>query len=226
MSVNTYKIVPNRIPVLRLRDKTGSSQLKDVSIPKKISSSRVVSTDCLSCEYVSDGSTVIKLSELVKKLKDHKEIKLYPLSLSINENVTEHHAAPNNEGFSSVTIHVDVEDNRERLVPRSIVAFTPFTRRSYNFTNDKTKFNLLTKNVLIQLYPISRYKNCIDIRIDEVYEYNLKDDGWFLLIPEREFLQVKKLCIFGKCGDDEYLVYELESDNLLQNQKITVLNYL
>ena len=73
MNINSYKIISNRIPVVHLRDKSGNSQIKDSLVPRKNKSSRIVSTDCFSCEYVSDGSTVIKLSELVRRLKEQKE---------------------------------------------------------------------------------------------------------------------------------------------------------
>lgn len=224
MNNNSYKIISNRVPVVHLRNKVGTSQLKDITPEKKPRSSRVVSTDCFSCEYVSDGSTVIKLSELVKMLKERKEIKLYPLSLSINENTTTHHAASENEGFSSVTIHVDVEDSRDRLTPTYIIVFTPYTRRSYYFTKNKIDIN--EGCILIQLYPLGRNKNCLEIKINDITDDDLKEDGWYLTIPKREYGFVKKMSIFGKCREDEYLVYELESNGLQQNQKLTVLNYL
>lgn len=221
----SYNIVSKRIPIVRLSDKSHQNHLIDNTLPVTSKRSRVIDTDCLSCEYVSDGSTVIKLSELVKKLREHKEIKLYPLTLCVNENLTEHYAADEGEGFSAVTIHVDVQTNAESMIPTKIVLTSEYGVKEFAFQNNKIHFDT-GSCVLIQLYPVGDNRNCIEISTNCYSEYDLKDCAYFVLVPKIEYGIIRKLMIFGESKGVEYMVYELESTGLQQNQKITVLNYL
>ena len=221
----SYNIVSKRIPVVHLTDKNHVNKINDHTINQSDKQTRVIDTDCMSCEFVSDGSTVIKLSELVKKLREHKEIKLYPLSLSINNNVTEHYAANQGEGFSAVTIHVDVQSSSESMTPTKIVCKSMYGLTSYEFQSKLTTLDTFSY-VLIQLYPIRNNRNCIEILTDNFSEYDIKEGGYYALIPKTEYGVVTKLTMFGKSKGTEYMIYELESSTLQQNQKITVLNYL
>lgn len=221
----SYKIVSKYVPAVHIRnhqkDDLSSHRLQS----KNTTVSRSIDTECIPSEYVSDGQTVIKLSDLVKKLREHKEIKLVPLSLSYNNNITEYRCPQENEAFSSVTINVCVESKSDSMTPSQIVCETGYSEYTYIFRRT-TKGFIAEQNILIQLYPDGKNRNVIEITTDLKSVRDLKEDSWYTLIPKSIFGHVKKLSFYGVYDQKEYLTYELENNNLQQNQKITVLNYL
>lgn len=221
----SYKIVPQYVPAVHICNKRNDILSSHKNLLESSYISRSIDTECIPSEYISDGKTVIKLSELVKKLREHKEINLVPLSLSYNNNITEHHHAKENEAFSSVTINVCVESKTDSMKPSQIVCKTDYSTYTYLFRNSIKSF-IPENNVLIQLYPEGKSKNVIEIRVDTFSITDLKDDCWYTLVPKNLFDHVKKLSIYGCYNSKDHLMYELENNNLHQNQKLTVLNYL
>lgn len=221
----SYKIIPQYIPAVHICNKRKDDLVSHKKTPETCHLARSIDTECLPSEYISDGKTVIKLSELVKKLREHKEINLVPLSLSYNNNITEHHHAKENEAFSSVTINVCVESKTDSMKPSQIVCKTDYSTYTYIFRNSIKGF-ITENNVLIQLYPEGKSKNVIEIRVDDFVLTDLKEDSWYTLLPKTVFDHVKKISIYGCYNTKEHLMYELENNNLHQNQKLTVLNYL
>lgn len=224
MNSNSFKIVPQFVPAVHIRNYQ-NDDLSFIHHPRKQVVSRSIDTECIPTEYISDGKTVIKLSELVKKLREQKEINLVPLSLSYNENTTELHCPKENEAFSLVTINVCVQSKVDSMVPSEIICTTDFSTYTYIFRRTLKGFSP-NENVLVQLYPEGKQRNVIEIRIDSFSKRDLKEDSWYTLIPKSVFGHVKKLSFYGVYDKKEYLTYELENNNLQQNQKITVLNYL
>lgn len=221
----SYKIVPKYIPAVHIRNKIENDLSSHRETNKKNHISYSIDTECIPTEYVSDGKTVIKLSELVRKLREHKEIKLIPLSLSYNENITEYHYPKENEAFSAVTINVNIESKSDSMIPSKIICHTDFSTYTYIFRQSLKECNL-NEHILIQLYPDSKNKNVIQITIDPMSIREIKEESWYSLIPKSIFGYVKKVSIYGVYDTKEHLMYELENNNLQQNQKITVLNYL
>ena len=156
----SYKIIPRYIPTIHIKNKSKDDLVKNISKPQKMSSRYSIDTECISTEYISDGKTVIKLSELVEKLKNYKEINLVPLSLSYNENITEYHYPKENEAFAAVTINVNVNSKSDSMVPSQIICSTEYTKYTYIFRQSLNNF-VAKDNVLIQLYPEGKNKNII-----------------------------------------------------------------
>lgn len=222
-----YKIVPNNVPAVNLTNKENDN-FKSFKHKENNKVSRSIDTECLACEYISDGTTVIKLSELVKKLRERKEIKLTPLSLAYSENVTEYHPAGENEGYSSVSVHVCVESKNEKMKPHKLLCYSMYTNYTFTFKpkEDFDNDEEFEQFVLLQLYPESSNRNVIEIKLDISSKYDLEEECWYCLIPKCVFGITHKVSIYGYYNKKEYLMYELENNNLQQNQKITVLNYL
>ena len=226
MSHNSYKIVPHQIPAIRLSNKQNENFNNNKH--KIVNRGRSIDTECLACEYISDGSTVIKLSELVRKLKEKKEINLVPLSLSFNENTTEFVVPNKNEAFCNVTVHVNVESQPNIMIPYQIICFTEYSKFTFNI-NSKEEFDndkVYEQYSLIQLYPKGEDKNVIEIKLNIESIDDLEEGSWFCLIPKKIFGITKRILINGLFNEKKYTMYDLESYSLQQNQKITVLNYL
>lgn len=224
MKTVSYKIVPHYIPAIHICNKSKD----DLSLNTEHKSTpvyRSIDTECLASEYVSDGKTVIKLSELVKKLREHKEINLVPLSLSYNKNITEFHAAKENEAFSSVTINVCVDSKQDSMIPCYIEVISKDDEEIFYFKNLTKNFNP-NGNILIQLYPDGKNKNIIEIKTNSYTIKDLKENSWYVLLKENIVKEIEKIKFYGKYNDKYYLIYELESNNFNINQKITVVNYL
>lgn len=224
MKSTSYKIVPQYVPAVHIRNK----RQDDLPLYKENNNttiSRSIDTECIPSEYISDGKTVIKLSELIKKLREHKEINLVPLSLSYSNNITEFHAAKENEAFSSVTIHVCVESKQDAMIPFYIEVISKSDEEIIFFQNS-TKNLKSPGNILVQLYPDGKNRNVIEIKTGPFSVIDLKENSWYVLLKENKIKEVEKLNFYGKYNNKEYLIYELENDNFKINQKITVLNYL
>lgn len=222
----SYKIVPYFIPAIKVFNKK-QDHLKN-NKHKEPNKSRPIESECIACEFISDGENTIKLSELIKKLKEWKEIKLEPLTLCYNENVTEYHVAKQNEGFSSVTVHVCVDDQPDIMLPYRLICYT--RNNKYDF-RIKEKHEIYTEEdlgdfVCVLLYSKGNNKNIIEIKIDDINLTELEDNCFLSIIPKNIFGMVTQIIITGLQNENEYIIYDLESDNLQQNQKITVLNYL
>ena len=223
----SYKIIPKHVPAIHLINRE-QDNFKTSNNKRGNRGRRTVDTECLACEYISDGNTTIKLSDLVNKLRNKKEIKLVPLSLSYTENTTEFIGSKEDEAYSFVSVHVCVESPKDRMIPYQITCYSKHTNNSFKL-KAKEEFDEdedLEQFVVVQLYPIGKDKNVIEINLDISSIDDLKDDCWFCLIPKCVFGIAIKLSIYGIYNDSKYLIYELENNNLQQNQKITVLNYL
>ena len=221
----SYNIVPKYVPAVHIRNYNQDDLKSHLSQKTNSIVTRSIDTECIPSEYISDGKTVIKLSDLVKKLREQKQISLVPLSLSYNENLTEYYCAKENEAFSSVTINVCVESKADSMVPSQLLCETAFTHYTFIFRRSVKGFKE-EENVLIQLFPDGKSRNVIEIKTDPFTTRDLKDDCWYTLVPKSIFGHVKKLSFYGVYDKKEHLMYELENNNLQQNQKITVLNYL
>lgn len=226
MNSFSYKIVSKRRPCIKVANKTLEKfQTHTNSTHQMLPVSRCVEAECLTCEYISDGSTVIKLSELVRKLESQKEIKLYPLSLSFDKNLTEHYAAKDNEGFSSVTINVDINKEGGNICPSKLVCYNDFASFSYAF-HQLSSFEFDHDSVTVMIYSSSNNITVLEINLDVRNDYIKNLNGWYASVPKYVFGSVTKLLVFVSDEQNDFLLYELQSDNLQQNQKITILNYL
>lgn len=177
----------------------------------------------VNCEAISDGMYTVSVKELSESQKD--KIELVPLSLVINENLTEYVAPKPQQAFNSVSVKVDVPEQLSSFIPTKAIILHENGTEIFLFKKceNAIKGNDAKHNYLILIYSCDDAKNVLEfisMKNNEILK-GLRNKYGIMLSFSKE-MTPKSIEIFCKSNENENetsLLY-IEGNPFHQNMKI------
>lgn len=232
--MKSYRIVPQTFNFKGVNH--GNRMLRTSEIVRKRSSScdcapncscncsrRVGNDNVVNCMVISDGENSISVKELINKYK--QKIDLIPLSLVINENVTEYVRAPDNQAYNCVSVKVDVPEEITSFIPTKCVIYNKTNSTEYMFrkAENTVQGNDNKNNYLILCYSYDEFKNALEFKTLTSGEKITKLANKFgILISQTAFLQTESVEIYGIYDGVESSIIRIEGDPFKQNLKFYI----
>ena len=232
--MKSYKIVPQTFNFKGINN--GNRMLRTSEIVHKYDthctcdnsavcncSRRVGNDNVINCMVISDGENSISVKELVDKYK--QKIDLIPLSLVINENVTEYIRAPDNQAYNCVSVKVDVPEEITSFIPTKCVIYNKGKSEIFLFRKSENiiRANDNKHNYLILCYSYDAEKNALEFASLKAGERVSKlSNKMGILISKASIMSVESVEIYGVYDSKESLIIKLEGDPFKQNLKLYI----
>lgn len=184
---------------------------------------RVGNDNVIDCMVISDGENSISVKELVDQYK--QKIDLVPLSLVINENVTEYVRAPDNQAYNCVSVKVDVPEEITSFIPSKCVIKnkTSTQRHMFRKAENTISANVNKNNYLILCYSYDEHKNALEFKTLTPGEKVTKiGNKMGIFISQTAILQPESVEIYGIYDGVESSIIKLEGDPFKQNLKLYI----